>query len=57
MGNVTKVLIGIAALAFLLADTLTTQTMTLPGEAFSRICNLLALFAFALILMAKKLTI
>ncbi len=57
MKNITKALIGIVVLAFLLSDALATHTMIFPGESFAIICNhLLALVAIALILMAKDLT-
>ena len=56
MENITKGLIGLAALAFLLAvvSTLTGQGLFLAGEAFSRACDNLALIAIALMLMGKK---
>ncbi len=57
MKNITKALIGIVVLAFLLSDALATHTMIFPGESFSIICNnLLALVGIALILMATDLT-
>ncbi len=57
MKNITKALIGILVLAFLLSDALATHTMIFPGESFSIICNnLLALVAIALVLIAKNVT-
>ncbi len=57
MKNITKALIGIFVLAFLLSDVLATHTMIFPGESFSIICNnLLALVAIALVLIAKNVT-
>ena len=57
MKNITKALIGIVVLAFLLSDALATHTMIFPEESFAIICNkLLALIVIALILMAKDLT-
>jgi len=56
MENITKGLIGLAALAFLLAvvATLTGQNIVASAEAFSRASNNLALIAIALMLMGKK---
>ena len=58
MENITKGLIGLAALAFLLAviSSLTDQSLIVSPEGFSRACNNLALVAIALMLMGKKLT-
>ncbi len=57
MKNITKALMGIFVLAFLLSDALATHTMIFPGESFSIICNnLLALVAIALVLIAKNVT-
>ncbi len=60
MENIAKVLIGIAALAFLLAVIGALVglggLLTYPPESFSRASNNLALFAIALILMAKTST-
>ena len=57
MKNITKALIGIVVLAFLLSDALATLTMIFPGISLSIICNnLLALVGIALILVAKNLT-
>jgi hypothetical protein len=57
MKNITKALMGILVLAFLLSDALATHTMIFPGESFSIICNnLLALVAIALVLIAKNVT-
>lgn len=53
MKHITKALIGIFVLAFLLSDAMATHTMVFPGESFAIICNhLLALVGIALILMA-----
>jgi len=56
MENITKGLIGLAALAFLLAviSALADQNLIVTGQAFSRACNNLALIAIALMLMGKK---
>ncbi len=58
MENITKGLIGLAALAFLLAviSSLTNQSLIVSPEGFSRACNNLALIAIALMLMGKKST-
>ncbi len=57
MKNITKAVMGIFVLAFLLSDALATHTMIFPGESFSIICNnLLALVAIALVLIAKNVT-
>lgn len=57
MENITKALIGIVVLAFLLSDALAAHTMVFPGESFSIICNnLLAVVGIALVIMAKNLT-
>ena len=57
MEYITKGLIGVAALFFLLADGLSSWTLIFSGEAFSLIFNnLLALVAIALMLMARRLT-
>ncbi len=57
MDDITKGLIGVAALAFLLADGLASWTLTFSGESFSLIFNnLLALVAIALMLVARRLT-
>jgi len=57
MKYITKGLIGVAALSFLLADGLASWTLTFSGEAFSLFFNnLSALVAIALMLMARKLT-
>ena len=57
MKNITKALMGIFVLAFLLSHALATHTMIFPGESFSIICNnLLALVAIALVLIAKNVT-
>jgi len=56
MENITKVLVGLSALSFLLAViwALTDQNLLVTGQAFSRACNNLALVAIALMLMGKK---
>ena len=56
MENITKGLIGLAALAFLLAaiSALVDQTLLVSAEGFSRACNNLAVVAIALMLMGKK---
>ncbi len=55
--NITKALIGIVVLAFLLSDALASLTMIFPGKSLTIIGNnFLALVGVALILMAKKLT-
>ena len=56
MENITKGLIGLAALAFLLAviSALADQNLIVAAEGFSRACNNLALVAIALMLMGKK---
>ncbi len=56
MENITKGLIGLAALAFLLAVifSLTNQNLIVTAQGFSRACNNLALIAIALMLMGKK---
>ena len=57
MEYITKGLIGVAALSFLLADGLASWTLIFPGEAFTLIFNnLFALVAIALMLMARRLT-
>ncbi len=57
MDYITKGLIGVAALSFLLADGLATWTLTFSGESFSLIFNnLFALVAIALMLMARRFT-
>ncbi len=58
MENITKGLVGLAALAFLLAviSALAGQSLYLTPEGFSRACNNLALIAIALMLMGKKST-
>ncbi len=57
MKNITKALIGIVVLAFLLSDALATLTMIFPGKSLTIICNnLLALVAIALVLIAKNVT-
>ncbi len=57
MTYITKGLIGVAALSFLLADGLSRWTLIFSGEAFSLIFNnLLALVAIALMLIARKVT-
>ncbi len=57
MEYITKGLIGVAALSFLLADELASGTLIFSGEAFSLIFNnLFALVAIALMLMARRLT-
>ena len=58
MENVAKGLIGIAALAFVLAVIAVLLTggaiVNIPAESFSRACNNLALVAIALILIGKS---
>ena len=56
MENITKGLIGLAALAFLLAviSSLINQSLIVSPEGFSRACNNLAVVAIALMLMGKK---
>jgi len=56
MENITKGLIGLAALAFLLAVifSLTNQSLIVSAQAFSRACDNLALVAIAVMLMGKK---
>jgi hypothetical protein len=56
MENITKGLIGLAALAFLLTVilSLTNQNLIASAQGFSRACNNLALVAIALMLMGKK---
>jgi len=57
MAFITKGLISVAALTFLLADGLGSWTLIFSGEAFSLIFNnLLALVAIALMLVARRLT-
>ncbi len=57
MDYITKGLIGVAALAFLLADGLASWTLIFPAESFSLIFNnLFALVAIALMLVARRLT-
>ncbi len=57
MEYITKGLIGVAALSFLLADGLASWTLIFSGKAFSLICtNLFGLIAIALMLMARRLT-
>jgi len=56
MENIAKGLVGLAALAFLLAviSSLADQSLYIAPEGFSRACNNLALVAIALMLMGKK---
>ena len=56
MENIPKGLIGLAALAFLLAVifSLANQSLLVSAQGFSRTCNNLALIAIALMLMGKK---
>lgn len=57
MDNVPKVLIGLAALAFVLAviSSLTGKAiMTTSAEAFSRASNNLALIAIAMLLLDRS---
>ncbi len=56
MENITKGLIGLAALAFLLAVIFSVADLSLivSPEGFSRACNNLTLLAIALMLMGKK---
>ena len=56
MENITKGLVGLAALALLLAviSSLINQSLIVSPEGFSRACNNLALVAIALMLMGKK---
>jgi len=57
MDYITKGLIGVAALAFLLADGLASWTLIFSEESFSLIFNnLFALVAIALMLVARRLT-
>lgn len=57
MEYITKGLIGVAALFFLLADGLSGWTLIFSGKAFSLIFNnLFALVAIALMLMARRFT-
>ncbi len=58
MENITKGLIGLAALAFLLAVifSLTDQSLIVSSTGLSRACNNLALVAIALMLLGKKPT-
>jgi hypothetical protein len=57
MDYITKGLIGVAALAFLLVDGLAGWTLIFSGESFSLIFNnLFALVAIALMLVARRLT-
>ena len=57
MDYITKGLIGVAALAFLLADGLASWTLIFSGESLSLIFNnLFALVAIALMLVARRLT-
>ncbi|MCH7804203.1 MAG: hypothetical protein IH937_08965 [Acidobacteria bacterium] len=57
MEYITKGLIAVAALSFLLADGLASEPLIFSGEAFSLIFNnLFALVAIALMLMARNLT-
>ncbi len=57
MAFITKGLISVAALTFLLADGLASWTLIFSGEAFSLIFNnLFALVAIALMLMARRFT-
>lgn len=56
MPTVSKILVGLAALAFLLAvfSSLVTQIMAIPPESFSRAANNLALIAIAVALVFKE---
>ncbi len=56
MENITKGLVGLAALALLLAviSSLTDQSLIVSAQGFSRACNNLAVVAIALMLMGKK---
>ena len=56
MATLSKVLIGLASLAFLLAvfASLLWPIFGVPAEAFSRASNNLALIAIALLLIAKR---
>ncbi len=57
MDYITKGLIGVAAVSFLLADGLASWTLIFSGESFSLIFNnLFALVAIALMLVARRLT-
>ena len=57
MDYITKGLIGVAALSFLLADGLANWTLIFSGESFSLIFNnLFAVVAIALMLVARRLT-
>ncbi len=57
MDYITKGLISVAALSFLLADGLANWTLIFSGESFSLIFNnLFALVAIALMLVARRLT-
>ncbi len=56
MENITKGLIGLATLAFLLAVifSLADLSLIVSAQGFSRACNNLAVVAIALMLMGKK---
>ena len=56
MSNVSKLLIGLASLAFLLAVSvlLLGPIFGITGEAFSRASNNLALIAIALLVCTKR---
>jgi len=56
MENITKGLVGLAALALLLAviSVLVDQTLIVSAEGLSRACSNFALVAIALMLMGKK---
>ena len=56
MSNVSKVLIGLASLAFLLALSVSLfgPVFSVSGEAFSRASNNLALIAIALLVCTKR---
>ncbi len=58
MENITKGLVGLAALGFLLAVifSLADQSLLVSAQGYSRACNNLALIAIALMLMGKKST-
>ena len=56
MANIAKGLIGLAALALLLAviSVLANQSVIVSAEGLSRACSNFALVAIALMLMGKK---
>ena len=57
MDYITKGLISVAALSFLLANGLASWTLIFSGESLSLIFNnLFALVAIALMLVARRLT-